>query len=53
MESKIDQNATYEFLIFIDISFVFIRLFRFGGFYVRLRSALFSRFRAVEPRVLL
>ena len=42
MEPKINQNATYEFLIFIDFLFVFPLLLRLGGSYVGSISVLFS-----------
>ena len=41
-EPKIDQNATYEFLIFIDFLLVFPLLLRLGGSYVGSISVLFS-----------
>ena len=42
LEPKIDQNATYEFLIFIDFLLVFPLLLRLGGSYVGSISVLFS-----------
>ena len=42
LEPKIDQNATYEFLIFIDFILVFPLLLRLGGSYVGSISVLFS-----------
>ena len=42
LESKIDQNATYEFLIFIDFILGFPLFLRLGGSYVGSISFLFS-----------
>ena len=42
LEPQIDQNATYEFLIFIDFIFVFPLLLRLGGSYVGSISVLFA-----------
>ena len=42
LEPKIDQNATCEFLIFIDFILVFPLLLRLGGSYVGSISVLFS-----------
>ena len=42
LEPKIYQNATYEFLIFIDFILVFPLLLRFGGSYVGSISVLFA-----------
>ena len=42
LEPKIDQNATYEFLIFIDFILVFPLLLRLGGSYVGSISVLFA-----------
>ena len=42
LEPKIDQNATYEFLIFIDFILVFPLLLHLGGSYVGSMLVLFS-----------
>ena len=42
LEPKIDQNATYEFLIVIDFIWVFPLLLRLGGSYVGSFSVLFA-----------
>ena len=42
LEPKINQNATYEFLIFIDFILVFPLLLRLGGSYVGSISVLFA-----------
>ena len=42
LEPKIDQHATYEFLIFIDFILVFPLLLRLGGSYVGSISVLFA-----------
>ena len=42
LESKIDQHATCEFLIFIDFLFAFKAFLRLGGSYVGSISVLFS-----------
>ena len=42
LESKIDQNATCEFLIFIDFLLVFPLLLRLAGSYDGSISVLFS-----------
>ena len=42
LEPKIDQHATYEFLIFIDFIFVFPLLLRLEGSYVGSTSVLFA-----------
>ena len=42
LESKIDQNATCEFLIFIVFLLVFKTFLHLGGFYVGSISVLFS-----------
>ena len=41
LEPKIDQHATYEFLILIDFLLVFPLLLRLGGSYVGTASLLF------------
>ena len=41
LEPKIDQHATYEFLIFIDFILVFPLLLRLGGSYVGSISVFF------------
>ena len=43
LEPKINQNATYEFLIFIDFIFVFPLLLRLGGSYVGFLYRFFLR----------
>ena len=42
LESKIDQNATCEFLMFIDVLLVFNTFLRLGGSYVGSVAVLFS-----------